>query len=530
MFRNRILKILALLMVLNILIIPLTSFTPQQQNKDKVYAAEAIVDIRFFNAVISMIGITAAGLGTMSPSFSIPEADLLEMKNNFVQTLEADAVKKQAWLAAQTDYLAGGIAKTMGAVELAKIGIYDIYFQFLNYCKTNVMFNEINPVTTLPTSYTKFYETKNYIVYSDVPANAQYLNFFKTMPFTWTDSWNFGTDGYKSDDWYSSSIGWTYNYRIYNKLTSSLLTTGSSAVNGYIGMREKSGKIILGLTFIGISSYQSSIISDFYDELALYLGVTNYPSISGLSYGHVDNVENIIDVDSEYIHVFPTIPWIDETVPVGTIVTPAIAAPYAGAVPIDIPITVPIDPPIEEPVDPPAEPTLIGTVAAILAGLTPIAGFLENILAGQVSLTDVIEAGLTDVIDGIGDIAGTLTSGISSTLTDISTSITDFVNPSPETVSQLDLNPIKNIPGVLFTRFPFSIPFDFYKIIAFMGGSAREAPVFEFKIDLSSLSLPNIEKQIDMQPFDQIAGYVRIAELIAFAIAVMLKTKTLIWG
>lgn len=63
-----------------------------------------------------------------------------------------------------------------------------------------------------------------------------------------------------------------------------------------------------------------------------------------------------------------------------------------------------------------------------------------------------------------------------------------------------------------------------------MGGSAREAPVFEFKIDLSSLSLPNIEKQIDMQPFDQIAGYVRIAELIAFAIAVMLKTKTLIWG
>lgn len=89
----------------------------------------------------------------------------------------------------------------------------------------------------------------------------------------------------------------------------------------------------------------------------------------------MDNVENIIDVDSEYIHVFPTIPWIDETVPVGTIVTPAIAAPYAGAVPIDIPITVPIDPPIEEPVDPPAEPTLIGTVAAILAGLTPIAGF-----------------------------------------------------------------------------------------------------------------------------------------------------------
>lgn len=63
------------------------------------------------------------------------------------------------------------------------------------------------------------------------------------MPFTWTDSWNFGTDGYKSDDWYSSSIGWTYNYRIYNKLTSSLLTTGSSAVNGYIGMRENQVKL-----------------------------------------------------------------------------------------------------------------------------------------------------------------------------------------------------------------------------------------------------------------------------------------------
>jgi len=100
----------------------------------------------------------------------------------------------------------------------------------------------------------------------------------------------------------------------------------------------------------------------------------------------------------------------------------------------------------------------------------------------------------------------------------------------PENVEELNLDPIKNIPAVLFSRFPFSIPFDFYNIIAYMGGSAREAPEFNFTVPLASIGQEDVVKAIDMEPFDQIAGYIRIAELIAFAIAVMLKTKTLIWG
>lgn len=529
MFKKKLMKMLALVLVMNVLIIPLTSFSPQEQNKYNVYAAEGIVDIRFFNAVVSMLGITAAGLATMSPSFTIPEADLIEMKNNFAQTLEADAVKKQAWMAAQTDYLAGGIAKTMGAVELAKIGIYDIYNQFKNYLSENYYSSDSNQLVesgnvirindgTLKVVSNNNVKSK---LYSDFTINATQFNPTYSNEFS---------KAYYVSAWPSVDVpGDTTLVDIKYFNDSGMYLSDRSFVQIYTSGNTPTTKFAVIVLSLNLRQpLETRALLTYLSSLGVKLigfDTLNYGLISG-TYSN----ENIIPKSEDTISLFPTIPWIDTTVPVGTIVTPAISAPYAGAVPIDVPITAPIDPPIDVPDNPPTDATLIGTVAAILAGITPISGILDNIFAGQLDIADVISAGLTDVIDGIGDIAGTLTSGISSTLTDISTTITDFVNPSPETVSELDLNPIKNIPGVLFTRFPFSIPFDFYNIISYMGGSAREAPVFEFKIDLSSLGLPDIEKQIDMQPFDQIAGYVRIAELIAFSVAVMLKTKTLIWG
>lgn len=516
MFRNRIIKILALLMVFNILIIPLTSFTPQQQNKYKVYAAEGIVDIKFFNAVISMIGITAAGLATMSPSFSIPEADMVEMKNNFAQTLEADAVKKQAWLAAQTDYLAGGIAKTMGAVELAKIGVNDIYVSLKDYINNNINSIEI-PITD--TTYTS--TAGNYTL-NQTMGNIMYYNFFTSPSSIWEYRSPISS-GYPHEFSYYKSGGYGTVYGIYSFVIKNINNINVGNINLFI--EYSNIKIQVHTT-----STDPKVKYLLYNHLLRYgIDITQYDPnwLNNSIKGTVTNT-NIINKTDTSISIQPTIPWIDASIPIGTVVTPSISSPYAGAVPIDIPLSIPIDP--TDPIDPPVEDNIAGTVAAILAGLFPILGVLNKIEVGQATISDVITIGLTGVIDGIGDIAGTLTGGIISTLTDIKTSITYFVNPSPETVSQLDLNPIKNIPGVLFTRFPFSIPFDFYNIIAFMGGSAREAPVFEFKIDLSSLLLPDIEKQIDMQPFNQIAGYVRIAELLAFAIAVMLKTKTLIWG
>lgn len=185
------------------------------------------------------------------------------------------------------------------------------------------------------------------------------------------------------------------------------------------------------------------------------------------------------------------------------------------------------DPDIEIPIDPPVEEeNLLGTVGKILTSILPISGLLDNIDTTVEGIKSTVTTSIDSVIDGIGDISSTITTGIDSILNNI----TDITNTDVQNAEQLDLNPIKNIPGVLFSRFPFSIPFDFYNIIAFMGGSARAAPVFEFKVPLSSIGQADVVKTIDMEPFDQIAGYIRIAELIAFSIAVMLKTKTLIWG
>lgn len=509
MFRNRILKILALLMVLNILIIPLTSFTAQQQNKYKVYAAEGIVDIRFFNAVVSMIGITAAGLATMSPSFSIPEADLVEMKNNFAQSLEADAVKKQAWLAAQTDYLAGGIAKTMGAVELAKIGVNDIYDNLKNYLNQHI---NTNPNTTIKKEITTNYE--NYSAVATMHDLTLYTN-LKSKKYNLVGN---GTD------FISTTTISTPGFSIYDL---QFYENGFYTV-GLQFYRDGDG-------FIRCSTYVSSMASVKVKQHAYNIALNNGIDLKRLYSNYFTNLingsvnyindGNVISTTDNSKSIIPTIPWIDTTVPIGTVVTPAIAAPYAGAVPIDVPITAPIDPPIDEPVDPPVEDNIAGTIAAILAGLTPIAGFLEYILAGQVSLTDAIEAGITGVIDGIGDIAGTLTDGITTSLTDIQTSIGSLLDPPTET---LDLDKLKNLNSVLFTKFPFSIPFDFIAIVTAINADPV-APVLSIPFNFQDFGGSNTNVEIDLSIYDNFANIARQIGFIGFVIFMLFNTRKLIW-
>ena len=521
MFRNRILKILALLMVLNILIIPLTTFTPQQQNKYKVYAAEGIVDIRFFNAVISMIGITAAGLATMSPSFSIPEADLIEMKNNFAQSLEADAVKKQAWLAAQTDYLSGGVAKTMGAVELAKIGINDVYDEFMNYIKeqipneilstdgtTDILINgDWKKETTLynPTGYLSVQKSmQNYKV---LGYNTETIKLFRTV----NEAGTFIT---------GTSFMVRYIYIPSGDVRCSIQVMATSPYWAEVTILMNSFSSVYNNNRMIIEASKFGInLKDYYPQLT---SINTSGVIGSATYNDTGNIINTTENTRSFV---PTIPWFDPSIPIGTVVTPAISAPYAGAVPIDVPITAPIDPPIDIPDNPPADTTLLGTVAAILAGLTPIAGFLEYILAGQVSLTDAIEAGITGVIDGIGDIAGTLTDGITSSLTDIQTSIGSLLDPPTET---LDMDKLKNLNSVLFTKFPFSIPFDFIAIVSAINADPV-APVLTIPFNMQDFGGSNSNVEIDLSIYDNFANIARQIGFIGFVIFMLFNTRKLIW-
>lgn len=524
--KKKLIKILSIVLVLNIFMVPFSTFAPGNQIKT-VHASGELVDIRFFNAMVTMIGVTAVGItGMMSQSFSIPEVDMVALKDQFQTTLDADATKKTAWMNAQSDYLAGGVAKTMGAVELAKIGFNDVYIQFLNYIKNKL------PNVDIKNSITE-----------DIFVDGYKFN-VKRIPDT---PYQF---------LYPVSIAWE-NYGIYqtgyNQLRSvyrssyeNITPNGSvDFINSY--MYNPAGSLIASITLSRNGLCMYAEINKYYDSSNLddnkyfiqYLnqfGINAEQAFSLSSIGisgsisYIDN--NIINSDTDSISVIPTIPWIPD-VPIGTVVTPAIAAPYVGVVPIDVPITVPIDPPIDEPVDPPAEPTLIGTVAAILAGLTPIAGFLEHILAGQVSLTDAIEAGLTDVVDGIGDIAGTLTGGITSSLTDIQSSISTLTAPATDTVN---LDPVKNIPKVLFTKFPFSIPWDLFNVYNLMATDNRSPPEFSLGIPmtksttLSAFGVGDINMSVKLENYDQIFGIIRVGELLLFVIGLIFATKKLIWG
>ncbi|MBC3901696.1 hypothetical protein GH811_19080 [Acetobacterium malicum] len=513
MFRNRILKILSLLMVLNILIIPLTSFTPQHQNKYKVYAAEGIVDIRFFNAIVSMIGITSVMIGSMSDNFSIPAADLTDLKDQFAQSLETDSTRKAAWMSAQTEYLAGGVAKTMGAVELAKIGINDIYDQINSYLNTHII-NIDTPVEA--TSITT--ETPYYISVSYLNSPINYMKYTPTSTYT-LGSYSTSNPYWRMHDPLPTDTRVIYSNTFYSNGSEYAVIRMNSYYNQF--------EVNVSIT----NATNPQLNAKLYQECLRYgIDITQHftnLNLTGAVKGYVNytDSENIINTTETTRSIIPTIPWIDTTIPVGTIVTPAISVPYAGVVPIDVPLTVPIDPPIDEPVDPPVEDNIAGTVAAILAGLTPIAGFLEYILAGQVSLTDTIESGITGVIDGIGDIAGTLTGGITSSLTDIQTSISSLLDPPTET---LDLDKLKNLNSVLFTKFPFSIPFDFIAIVTAINADPV-APVLTIPFNMQDFGGSNSNIEIDLSIYDNFANKARQIGFIGFVIFMLFNTRKLIW-
>jgi len=524
--KNKSIKIISIILVLNIFMVPLLNFIPGNQIKTKtVQASGELVDIRFFNAMVTMIGITAVGVtNMMSQNFSIPEVDMVALKDQFQTTLDADATKKTAWMTAQTEYLSGGVAKTMGAVELAKIGINDIYDEFKIYLsnKSLVVDNSSTDITNLTIDNMTITKTVD-----SVNGLTGYMNFMARVPRPWSFEYYGGQNIYVIKNLYTTvSPENGLHYTISGKY-------GSSNVFDLTVEWYDYRNIIANLNINGsLTNNQLQYLLTQLSSIGININ-DKYPSLSttGLINGSLVN-NNIINSTDTTRSIIPTIPWIDTTFPIGTVVTPAISAPYAGAVPIDIPID-PTDP--TDPIDLPVEddPTLIGTVAAILAGLTPIAGFLEYILAGQVSLIDAIEAGLTDVVDGIGDISGTLTGGITSSLTDIQSSISTLTAPASESIN---LDPVKNIPKVLFTKFPFSIPWDLYNVYDLMATDNRSPPEFSLGIPMTKspalavYGVGDINMNVKLENYEEIFGIIRVGELLLFVIGLIFATKKLIWG
>lgn len=510
MFKNRLLKVLAMLMVLNILIIPLTSFLPQEQNKYTVHASGELVDIRFFQAAVTMFGITAVGItAMMSQQFVIPEVDMIDLKNKFQATLDADATKKSAWMKAQTEYLANGVAKTMSAVELSKIGINDIYTDFMSYLKTNV-------VTTDSTGLT----VGNYTMSKSIINQTYYAGLLVNNKFTY----------YPSYGCFYADASWGSYVSSTKFLSISFMDNSTGTPIIFDFYREGGEAKVLVSNLAAASTYSIDARKFIYSSMLVYgLNMSQFSTswLTGVSLisGTVTNTNNIINATDTTRSIVPTIPWIGTDIPVGTVVTPAISAPYAGAVPIDVPITVPIDPPIDDPIDPPAEPTLIGTVAAILAALVPISGLLDNIDVGIDGLAGTISDGIDSVIDGIGDVVGSLTGGITSSLTDIQSSISTLFDPPTET---LNLDKLKNLNSVLFTKFPFSIPFDFMRMIGSFSGDPV-APVLKIPFDMSSFGGENTNLEFDLSQFDYIASIVRQISFIGFVFFMLFNTRKLIW-
>lgn len=75
-------------------------------------------------------------------------------------------------------------------------------------------------------------------------------------------------------------------------------------------------------------------------------------------------------------------------------------------------------------------------------------------------------------------------------------------------------------------KFPWDIPFNLMYMLSLFAADP-ETPHFEGTLDLKIVQW---DYDIDLAPFDEIAGYVRNIEFIGFLIGLMLLTNKLIWG
>lgn len=510
MCQQKKIKLVAVVMAMSVLFTPLFSILEIKQTVNVVQAEEATISAAFFGAVLAMMGITAYMQGNMSSTFSIPETDLLALKDQFAQTLEADAAKKSAWMAAQTDYLAGGIAKTMGAVELAKIGVNDIYNQFLDYLKNINNANISIPSETISKTF------GNVVITNQINNSTEYNKLKPGIPFIY----NTTTEYLERPKIDMNTIGCIFNLNIMIYSSSIIrIDIYEDSVRTYTVayLNTDNLKYLNNDAKLYIKSCLASIgLMGFLDEYltTIYSGNVIY-----------NDTGDIINKTDENISLLPTIPWIDTTVPVGTIVTPAIAAPYAGTVPIDVPITAPIDPPIEEP-ETPSYPDVLSATLAILAALTPISAILDNIDLGIGDLDDVIDAGNTAIADGIDDIINSITGSVTDigTIVEPITSTLDKIFDPPS--KDIDWDKLKNIE--IFNKFPFSIPSDLYFLMSMLA-SNPVAPNINIDLDLSFIGAGVQRYTYDLSQFDNFAQVLRSVELLAFVFFLLYSTKNLIW-
>lgn len=534
-------------MVLNILMIPLTSYIPYQNEKNIVEASqgETIINGVFLTAVLSLFAITALQNNAITDNFKLSSSNFASIKADFQTKLNSNPAMAEEWMKHQLKYVTDGLAISLTAEEAAKAGLYQLYQTFLKYINPTNTGTIDSPNAQIMAINGRYYYITNQLrtfrdcitgismpIQSSTNSDGSEFANFAT---TYTGSFD-KTQSNASDFIYANTYN---NPKVIQYPTSSL--AGSKLL--YIVPCDSNGNLKTDIngtvrnylsiwchssgTFYFDFSWSSTYASkdNLRDVLMLFMTITGVTLMNtGDLFTTTPVAENSgvitadpLDLTESSLTTVTTIPSVTN-ITEGTILNPGIIGEYGGAVPIDVPITSPIDPPIDVPDDPPADETLLGTVAAILAGITPISAILDNILASELDIADVIEVGITGVIDGI---------------TDIQSSLSTLTAPATETIN---LDPVKNIPNILFTKFPFSIPWDLFNVYNLMATDNRSPPEFSLgipmtkSINLSSFGVSDIKMDVKLENYEEIAGIVRTAELLLFVIGLIFATKKLIWG
>lgn len=388
--KNLIMKSLALTLVLFIIVIP---SLPSHHYK-KVHA-QSFAEQTASLTVIAMILTTLATQGIVSNNYSISNSDLTAIRSKINEGGEN---------------LINGVNTLGTAIKNGadKATIQALATGATIYGMMQAMQNVLFPVNNANGTVGNFYGSCNgYDIYV-------YTSHFNNTEKFFISSIGYWPNTSTTKCIYVGSIDTNSTFKTgsYTRFYLKNKITGEVVQHAYTAFSD--------LTFRVIDSGTESII---YNMLT---GGTS------LYYPDATNLQN-----KESIYLPTTLPQtiINNITNYDGISDLVLGIPEGYTIPVDNsitvnPSTIVDNPPIDEPVDPPVEEptTLLGTVAAILAGILPISGILDDIKIGIDGIATTITGTITDIMTATNDILTDIAT-FPTTFSDYMTFPTDLIIP-----------------------------------------------------------------------------------------------------
>lgn len=488
--RVKVMKSVSILICL-LMICVLPMFPQKEVKANSAVIDGTTISLQFLMAVIAMVGGNAVNQGNLVGSYILNNDQITRIKNDFIATSAGNNPRAEAFMNAQSSYLAKTASYTSGLfdgaidkAQLTAMGFSDIY-NSLN----SIVLGKKHP-KGVPAKDASWLDMCGYD-YAYTMGNVAVYR--RSGGYGLMSDYTVPTTGYNtSEAYYSFSTDYSKNitnikaqeqYGYYD------FTTGKSGDMGNVTVKQGASGLIYEITM------RTSVSADVaFNVWATQYGINYNTGDTILPYSQTQTVAetfnlSMLDCSSlDSVDVVPALPRITQTTSTAGL---DIAKPtYVSG-------------------------TSVGSIPFSYAPTVSVATGTATTTPGEVS--EGVEADVGSIASGVA--------GIGASIGALTGSIADFFKPSTETIN---FDKLKGVSALLFNKFPFSIPFDFYHVVT-MFNAPPVAPCWQINADMSGFGIGVVPLSIDLSPYDNYAPVMRMFNLISFVIFMLFATKSLIW-